>query len=94
MIIYLTGLTNINREMVEAGRIDGAMGFNMFWYVILPQLKPATFIATVVTVVGALRSFDMVAIMTKGDLGEVHLFLHIKCMRKQYLVIEWDMAQQ
>ena len=66
MIIYLTGLTNVNREIVEAGRIDGAMGFKMFWYVILPQLKPATFIATVVTVVGALRSFDMVAIMTKG----------------------------
>ncbi len=66
MIIYLTGLTNINTEVVEAGRIDGASGFNMFWNVILPQLRPATFIATVVTVVGALRSFDMVAIMTKG----------------------------
>ena len=66
MIIYLTGLTNINTEVVEAGRIDGASGFNMFWNVILPQLRPATFIATVVTIVGALRSFDMVAIMTKG----------------------------
>ena len=66
MIIYLTGLTNINAEVVEAGRIDGASGFSMFWNVILPQLRPATFIATVVTVVGALRSFDMVAIMTKG----------------------------
>ena len=55
MIIYLTGLTNVNREIVEAGRIDGAMGFKMFWYVILPQLKPATFIAIVVTVVGALK---------------------------------------
>ena len=32
----------------------------------LPQLKPATFIAIVVTVIGALRSFDLVAIMTKG----------------------------
>ena len=66
MIIYLTGLTNINTEVVEAGRIDGASGFSMFWNVILPQLRPATFIATVVTIVGALRSFDMVAIMTKG----------------------------
>tara|TARA_B100001248_G_scaffold173865_1_gene131832 strand:+ start:639 stop:1559 length:921 start_codon:yes stop_codon:yes gene_type:complete len=66
MIIYLTGLTNINTEIVEAGRIDGASGFSMFWNVILPQLRPATFIATVVTIVGALRSFDMVAIMTKG----------------------------
>ena len=38
----------------------------MLWYIILPQLKPATFIAIVVTVIGALRSFDMVSIMTAG----------------------------
>jgi multiple sugar transport system permease protein len=38
----------------------------MLWYVVLPQLKPATFIAVVVTVIGALRSFDMIAIMTQG----------------------------
>ena len=66
MILYITGLTGVNREMIEAGRIDGASGFKMLWHVILPQLKPATLVATVVTIVGALRSFDMVAIMTKG----------------------------
>jgi multiple sugar transport system permease protein len=38
----------------------------MFWNIILPQLRPATFIAVVVTVIGALRSFDLVAIMTNG----------------------------
>jgi len=38
----------------------------MLWYIILPQLKPATFIAIVVTVIGALRSFDLISIMTKG----------------------------
>jgi len=38
----------------------------MLWHVVLPQLKPATFIAIVVTVIGALRSFDMVATMTQG----------------------------
>jgi len=38
----------------------------MLWYVILPQLKPATFIAVVVTVIGALRSFDLIATMTQG----------------------------
>ncbi|MDX1739491.1 MAG: sugar ABC transporter permease, partial [Alphaproteobacteria bacterium] len=36
------------------------------WYIILPQLKPATFIAIVVTVIGALRSFDLISIMTDG----------------------------
>ena len=38
----------------------------MLWYIILPQLRPATFIAFVVTVIGALRSFDLVSIMTNG----------------------------
>lgn len=38
----------------------------MLWYVVVPQLKPATFIAVVVTVIGALRSFDLVATMTAG----------------------------
>ena len=38
----------------------------MLRYVILPQLWPATFLAVVVTVIGALRSFDMIAIMTQG----------------------------
>ena len=66
MILYLTGLNNVNPEQIEAGRLDGAKGFKMLWYVILPQLRPATFIAVVVTVIGALRSFDLISIMTQG----------------------------
>ena len=66
MILYLTGLNNVAADQVEAGRLDGAKGWSMLRHVILPQLKPATFIAVVVTVIGALRSFDLVAIMTQG----------------------------
>ncbi|SMX40930.1 carbohydrate ABC transporter permease [Maliponia aquimaris] len=66
MILYLTGLNNVNPEQIEAARLDGAKGFRMLWYVVLPQLRPATFIAVVVTVIGALRSFDLVSIMTDG----------------------------
>tara|TARA_B100000029_G_scaffold498592_1_gene567648 strand:- start:1050 stop:1958 length:909 start_codon:yes stop_codon:yes gene_type:complete len=66
MILYVTGLTGVNREMVESARIDGASGLTMLWNIILPQLRPATLIATVVTIVGALRSFDLVALMTRG----------------------------
>ena len=66
MILYLTGLNNINSEQVEAARMDGARGWRLLWNIILPQLAPATFIAVVVTVIGALRSFDLVSIMTKG----------------------------
>ena len=66
MILYLTGLNNVSPDQVEAGRLDNASGWKMLWFIILPQLKPATFIAIVVTVIGALRSFDLIAIMTQG----------------------------
>jgi len=66
MILYLTGLNSINPDLIEAAQIDGAKGWKMLWYIILPQLRPATFIAIVVTVIGSLRSFDIVAIMTLG----------------------------
>jgi multiple sugar transport system permease protein len=66
MILYLTGLNTVDPDQVEAARLDGAKGLRMLWYIILPQLRPATFIAFVVTVIGALRSFDLVSIMTNG----------------------------
>lgn len=66
MILYLTGLNAVDPEQIEAARLDGAKGWRMLWHVIIPQLKPATFIAFVVTIIGALRSFDLVSIMTGG----------------------------
>ena len=66
MILYLTGLNGISRGQIEAASLDGCSGFRMLWHVILPQLRPATFIAIVVTVIGSLRSFDLNAIMTAG----------------------------
>ncbi len=66
MILYLTGLNAVDPEQIEAGRLDGAKGWRMLWHVVLPQLRPATFIAFVVTIIGALRSFDLISIMTQG----------------------------
>ena len=67
IIIYLAGLTAINPELIEAGSLDGAKGFRLFRLIILPQLWPATFICVVVTTIGALRSFDLVQVMTVGQ---------------------------
>lgn len=66
MILYLTGLNSVSPDQIEAARLDGAKGWRMLWHVVLPQLRPATFIAVVVTVIGALRSFDLVSVMTDG----------------------------
>jgi multiple sugar transport system permease protein len=61
MILY--GLNAVDPEQIEAARLDGAKGRKMLWYVVLPQLKPATFIAFVVTIIGSLRSFDLISVM-------------------------------
>ncbi|CAG4897443.1 carbohydrate ABC transporter permease [Paraburkholderia saeva] len=66
MILYLTGLTSLNAEQLEAARMEGAKGWAMLWHVVLPQLRPTTFMAIVVTVIGALRSFDLIAVMSGG----------------------------
>jgi multiple sugar transport system permease protein len=69
MIIYLAGLTAIEPEQIEAARLDGARGWPLLKRIILPQLWPATFVALVVTMIGALRSFDLVQVMTIGGPG-------------------------
>lgn len=66
MILYLTGLTIVDQGMVDAARVDGASGWNILRSVVLPQLKPVTFIVTMVSIVGALRGFDLVMTMTLG----------------------------
>jgi multiple sugar transport system permease protein len=66
MVLYLAGLNNLSEELIGAGRVDGARGWNMLRHIVLPQLTQVTFIAIAVTVVGALRSFDMISVMTAG----------------------------
>ncbi len=66
MILYLTGLNNVNPEIVDAARVEGATFTQTLWHIVLPELRPASFMAVVVTVIGALRSFDLIAIMTGG----------------------------
>jgi len=66
LVLFLAGLNNLSEDLIGAGRVDGARGWPMLWHVVLPQLREVSFIALAVTVIGALRSFDMVAVMTSG----------------------------
>lgn len=66
LVLFLAGLNNLSEDLIGAGRVDGARGLPMLWHVVLPQLREVSFIALAVTVIGALRSFDMVAVMTSG----------------------------
>ena len=66
MVLYLAGLNSLSVDLIGAGRVDGARGWDMLFHVVLPQLTQVTFIAIAITAIGALRSFDMVSVMTQG----------------------------
>lgn len=94
MILYLTGLNNINHEQIEAARVEGARSWVMLFHIILPQLRPATFLAIVITVIGALRSFDLVAIMTAGGRTAVPRCWPTRCTKKPCSTTAWVMAHR
>lgn len=66
MVLFLAGLNNLDEELIGAGRVDGAKGWQMLRHIVLPQLSQVAFIAVAITVVGALRSFDAISVMTAG----------------------------
>ena len=66
MLLYLAGLKNVDTTLVEASRVDGASAFQSFRDIVLPLLAPVTVIIVVISTIDALRSFDLVNIMTRG----------------------------
>ncbi|MCP4401959.1 MAG: sugar ABC transporter permease [bacterium] len=66
MIIYLAGLKGVRSDLIEAAKIDGCNSRQLYWNIILPQLKNSTIIVVSLTVINSLKSFDVVYIMTKG----------------------------
>jgi raffinose/stachyose/melibiose transport system permease protein len=66
MILYLAGLTQIPRELVEAAAIDGATGRAMLRHITLPLLGPTIRVAFFLSAIGSLQVFGLVFIMTGG----------------------------
>jgi multiple sugar transport system permease protein len=66
LVLFLAGLSQIDHELVAAGRLDGATGWRLFRHVVLPQLRSVAFVAAIITIIMSLRNFDMISVMTQG----------------------------
>ena len=66
MIFYLAGLQNISDDTLEAAEIDGANGFQKFFKVVIPQLKPVIVFTTITSTIGTIQLFDEVVNLTGG----------------------------
>lgn len=68
-LIYIAGLASISPEYYEAARIDGATPVQRFWRVTVPLVRPATITVITLSLIGGLRSFDLIWAMTRGGPG-------------------------
>lgn len=69
MIIYLAGLQGIDRSVMEAASLDGASGRKLFFNITLPLLQPAFTTSVVLNLIGGLKLFDVIKVMTGGGPG-------------------------
>ena len=69
MVLYLAGLKAIDPSLREAAAIDGAGEWHAFRTVVFPALRPINIVIVVVTVIEALRAFDIVYIINHGTNG-------------------------
>lgn len=69
VVVYLAGLQNVPRDLIEAASIDGAGPVRRFWRVTWPLLAPALTINTVVLLISAFKIYDHVQVITRGGPG-------------------------
>lgn len=79
MVFYLAGLQNIDSQVYEAARIDGASVTQQFFRITIPLLKPIILMTTILSTNGTLQLFDEVKNMTNGGPGNgtISLSLYI-----------------
>lgn len=68
-VIYIAGIVSIPQEYFEASKVDGAGPFKSFWNITLPLARPATATVIILSLIGGLRSFDLIWAMTRGGPG-------------------------
>ena len=66
MLIALAGLASLPQEPYEAARIDGATTLQAFWHITLPLLRPTVIVAVLFRAIDAIKTFDIIFIMTQG----------------------------
>lgn len=69
MIIYLAGLQGMDQSVVEAASLDGASGWKMFWNITMPGLAPAFTTSVILNLIGGLKLFDVIKVLTGGGPG-------------------------
>jgi len=70
MVLFLSGVGRIDSDLYDSVKVDGGGAFREFFTVTLPGLRPEFVVATTITIIAALRTFDLVFVTTRGGPGK------------------------
>ena len=77
MLITMAGLAALPTDPYEAARIDGASAFQTFRYVTMPLVQPAVTVAVLFRLIDALKTFDIIFVMTQGGPADASTTLNV-----------------
>jgi multiple sugar transport system permease protein len=69
IVLLLAGLSALPREPYEAARVDGASPLRSFWHITLPLMIPVIIVTLLIRMIFAVKTYDLVYIMTRGGPG-------------------------
>ncbi len=73
MLLFIAGLQNLGGDITEAAMMDGANGWQRFWRITLPQLRPTLFTVLTLGLIGCWQVFDQIYTGTQGAPGKTTL---------------------
>jgi len=88
ILILLAGLMSLPTDVEEAAYVDGANSWQMLWFIKLPLLRPAIFVALMFRAIDALRTFDTIFVLTAGGPNNVTEILSIYAYKVSFRFFE------
>lgn len=93
MIIYISGITTISKEVLEAARIDGASGLQTIRFVKLPLIRSSITICLFLTIARAFTSFDVNLTLTRGGPFRTTELISLKIYQTAFEAMEYGVGQ-
>ncbi|MGV8845760.1 carbohydrate ABC transporter permease [Tessaracoccus sp.] len=91
-LLFGVGLQSVPREPIEAAQVDGASGWKLFKNITWPMLTPMTTVVVGLSIVGSLKTFDIVWGMTQGGPGRVSETLAITMYKASFMLNDYGLG--
>jgi multiple sugar transport system permease protein len=92
VVVFLSGLQGISRELYEAAKLDGASAWRAFWSITLPLLMPLIISMAIFVAIFRVLSFELVYAMTEGGPGSATSLMSYQVYLKAFRLLDFGYA--